>query len=260
MSISSGINKILIDNDYYENILQGLIPGHKMVTIFGRNPDIDIGSVPEDVWNGGGTYTGQPIQSAAETIQITSSSVDDAAGGLGARTLRVFGLDENFDLAQEDFTMNGLVPVVSVTLWKRVYLAEVLTAGATAINIGDITIRHSITAANVFATLPAGQGKTTLAVFTVPRNKTYFIKRLKNQIGRANGSAGSIQYSLRIRPEGGVYNAERFETITTNFSDSYTLVGAILVQEKSDIKVTVETCSDNNTQISAVFEGILIDN
>ena len=31
-------------------------PGFFSVNKFGRNPDIDTGSTPEDVWSGGGLY------------------------------------------------------------------------------------------------------------------------------------------------------------------------------------------------------------
>lgn len=42
-----------------------------------ENTNIDTGSVPEDVWEGGGLY---PFPSAAETTTIVSDNDEDGAG------------------------------------------------------------------------------------------------------------------------------------------------------------------------------------
>lgn len=64
----------------------GYVPGwldpvHK----FGRNSDIDTASDPEDVWEGGGLYTGQPVQ-ASDAIEVVSNDANDSALGTGCRT------------------------------------------------------------------------------------------------------------------------------------------------------------------------------
>lgn len=246
--------------DFSVEVQLGNVPGFSYFTKFGRNPDIDVGTTPEDIWNGGGLYTGQPVHSApAETIEVFSSDAADAAAGTGARTVRVIGLDENWDEQEEDFTLNGVTPVVSITLWRRAFRAFVLTAGSSGENEGIITARHTTTIANVFMNLPIAQNQTTIAAYTVPNSKTFELKRIKNQIGRDNGSSGACDYSLRVREEGGVYRAIRYETITTNFADSYTLEGAIVLPARTDILVRCESVSDNDISFSAAFEGLLID-
>lgn len=55
---------------------QGTIPGYKTGTKFGRNPDIDTGTTPEDVWNAGGVYTGFNA-TANENLEVLSSDADD---------------------------------------------------------------------------------------------------------------------------------------------------------------------------------------
>lgn len=50
---------------------------YRIGTKFGRNPDIDTGSGPEDVWNGGGVYTGFNA-TANENLECFSSSASDS--------------------------------------------------------------------------------------------------------------------------------------------------------------------------------------
>ena len=245
--------------DFGFEAAKGHIDGHSIGAIFGRNPDIDAG--PEDIWAGSGIYPGQPAHSdSAETIEIFSSSAADDAAGTGARTVEVVGLDANWLEQSETFTMDGTNAVASTTTWRRAWIARVLTAGSGGANAGTITVRHTSPTANIFVQLPIGQNHSTIAAYTVPDGCTAFIVRVKNQIGRANGSAGSCDYALKVRPEGGVFQDVRYETITTAFSDSYTFVGGLRVNSRSDIKTTAESVSDANTAFSAVFEYILVDN
>jgi len=246
-----------LHSDFFLEVAKGNVVGHSFNTKFGRNPDIDVG--PEDIWNSGGTYTGQPLHSAsAETVEVFSSDAADTSVGTGARTVLITGLDSNWDEISETITLNGVTGVTSANSYHRLYRIKVLTAGSGAGNAGTLTCRHTTTTANIFAVLPVGQNQTTIAAFTVPAGYTAIILRIKNQIGRTNGSAGSADYSLRIREEDGVYGAVRYETITTNFPDSYDLRGGIVLPAKTDVKVRCESVSDTNTAFSSAIEYILI--
>jgi len=59
-------------NDFDINIAEGRIQGYSLVNKFGRNPDVDTGSIPEDVFNGSTPYTGFPTGSPEE-LQCYSS-------------------------------------------------------------------------------------------------------------------------------------------------------------------------------------------
>ena len=71
------------------DIPSGGISGTTSVNKFGRNTDID--TAVEDVWDGGGTWVA-PTQVRTHDIVSTSTSDDGDPVGVGARTIRVYGL------------------------------------------------------------------------------------------------------------------------------------------------------------------------
>lgn len=64
----------------------GRVSRYSIGTKFGRNGDIDTGTAPEDLWAGGGTYTGFNA-TANENIEVFSSDVDDQGSVLESGTL-----------------------------------------------------------------------------------------------------------------------------------------------------------------------------
>jgi hypothetical protein len=65
-------------------VAAGLMQGFEINKKFGRNEDIDTDSEPEDIWHGGGPYTGQPTSGSAETVTVVSDNANDTAGGTGS--------------------------------------------------------------------------------------------------------------------------------------------------------------------------------
>lgn len=236
-----------------QNLFTGVTPMYK----FGRNSDVDSGN--EDVWEGGGTYTGMPT-TVGETVEVFSSDANDDDGDTGARTMTIFGLDANWEEQSETLTLNGTTAVTSTGTYVRVNRAVILTAGSSGSNEGTITCRHTTTTANIFFIMQAGRNQTSVAAFTVPANKTLYISEVLLALTRANGSGGSGNVTLRVRPEGGVFLSTLDLNITTAYeqiirSDFYSFP----VPAKADIKWRVDDVSDTNSTVSATLIGVLID-
>jgi len=259
MSSTSLIQRKLSQDSFLLNIGMGLIPGYENILRYGRNPDVDSGTAPEDVWDGGGLYTGQPLHAAAaEVVQVFSSSALDTAAGTGARSIRITGLNELWQYTTEVIVLNGVTPVPTVSLWRRVWLGEVLTAGTGGGNAGTITCRNSPTVATVFFIMPIGRNRTASGVYTVPEGKILFAHNVNVKIARANAGTGTAEYSVRVRAENSVYQAVRYNSVTTSYVDTYDLALTPL-PARVDIKAVCESSSDNDTSISASFLGILVD-
>lgn len=138
-----------------------VLPGQSLL-LSGFNPDIDSGSVPEDVWPQGGTIA---FPSAAAVVDIVSTSALDTAAGTGARTITVLGVDGNFDIISEVVTMNGLTPVATIALFLFVQTSIIKTVGSTELNQGVISFTIDGNLCNIIAAL---KGQTQAAAAIIP--------------------------------------------------------------------------------------------
>lgn len=244
----------------------GSVSGQELVVKFGRNPDVDTGTTPEDMWSNGGVYTGQPTGSA-EAVRVSSTSTSDAAAGTGARTIRIVGLNAAGAETTEDITMNGTSNVVSSGTWLRVFRAYVLTVGSNGSNVGTITIGHNVTTANVFATIPVGFNQTLVAAYTVPAGKTAYVLGYSCEMSLSGGGAASAVVSLRTREQASgswanqPFRARRVNQIAQGQPVTREMVqGALSLPALTDIKWRVESVSSNNTQATGSFTLLLVDN
>jgi len=233
------------------------------VNKFGRNPEVDINTTPEDIWNGGGNYTGQPVGFTPETVQVFSSSALDTAAGTGARTIRFHGLatSTSTSYTSQDVTLNGTTPVTTVSTWYRINRAYVLTAGTTGANQGTITIRASATIANVFVVMPVLLNQTAVLAYTVPFGKEGFINSFRTQIARLSGAAGSAVVTLRVRDtlNGGTFRAFRVLDAQSGAIVQEDYSFPLQISQGSDVKVRIESVSDNDTTASGSFSILLRD-
>jgi hypothetical protein len=250
------INTTII-NDYKLDIVNNINPDYIVGQEYGRNPDIDITTTYEDLWNGGGVYPGTNV-TTAEIVQIFSSVSSDNATGTGARTIELIGLNSSYDEITENITMNGVNIVNSTKSYIRLQHAKVLTSGSAETNKGDITVRQSITTANIFCKMPTGYGHTMVMVYTVPRGYNLCLNSYTMSLSSKN--SGNVQVRLLAKPynqtwyvlaENGLYTSgnsfiqREFEYCRNSFT------------EKTDIKM--DAISDSvNQAISGSISYILI--
>ena len=253
---SIGAAKTIPDWDFLANT--GQVEGVTAEYKFGFNADIDDGTVPEDIWRGGGIYTGQPVGGSAETVDVVSTDADDTAAGSGARTVAITGLDANWDLQNDTLTMNGTTAVTTTTTWFRVFRLKVLTSGASDENEGTITVNHTTTTANVFINVAPNVGQSQVAAYTVPRGFTAYITSIDANISR--GGTNSADFYLRTRKPG-----ESFQTLA-NFSSGTTYQTTIdlrswyRLEEMTDVKLQVWDVTNNNTEAGGDFQFYLVKN
>ena len=330
----------LLSADFGTDVSEGLIDGYGVNTKFGRNSDIDTTTDPEDVWEGGGTYTGFNA-TAAENIEVLSSDADDqgslvssgtvttasstalidsgatfssdgvAAGDLviddtqsfhgivtsvdSETQLTVFAwvnsvnshvtavsdayrvvnandtgaavvkltrlLDDGFSSQTSKYAiLNGTTGVTVTGDYMRNPRLQVILAGSSGTNEGTITSRQATTTANIFCAVPAGLGQSQVCCDTVPMGETFLIKRIRFDIARASGSAGSANVEVKVRPYGEAWRATRSFELQTGGGVGYDQVGAQVLLQGTDFKGTVLTVSDNNTVVTGALEYFEITN
>lgn len=245
-------------SEYNLELAKGNITGHYQFEKYGKNLDIDVGS-PEDVWGGGGTYTGFPTGSA-ETLEIFSSDANDTALGTGARTVEISNLRDGSGNAMPNVTVSlaGTTPVsLGAQTYNRCSRMKVMTAGSGGENVGELTLRHTTTTANIFAVMLAGDNQTAICCYTVPVGYTLYIQHVGVQMARSSGAAGGATISLRAREDGGTFQSKITPEITNSspyiVNNIYRVFPAL-----TDIKIRCDAVSDNNTIVTAGFSGVLV--
>lgn len=259
MSITDYPLRATSSAEYGLNIQRGLVKGVSVVHIFGRNPDISIGSGFEDIWNGGGYYTGYNA-TEAQTVSVSSASASDTnITGTGAWLIQLQGLDANYNEISEILPLNGTNAVLSTKEYIRCSIAIILTAGTTGYNIGEVTGRQSITTANVFFVMPATSNRTLICAYTVPFGKKAFITGgFSTLAGKANASS-EVKASVRVA--GSVFQVVEWFAISGS-ATSYVYrdfeIPLVGVPVGTDIRMQADT-DTNGTGVAAGLEILLVD-
>ncbi len=226
---------------YTFDIAEGNVSDHVPLNKFGHNPT--VAATLETVWTGSNLY---PWITVADQLEILSADTDDTAGGTGARTVELFGLDADYVFIGETVSMNGTSVVTSTLTYFRIYRAIVRTAGSSGWNEGIITIRDQDTD-TARALIAAQKNQTLMAIFTVPAGNTGFITSW--YVGAIANK--DTEFELYIRPEGEVFQVKRnIHLIGMAYSNNFDFPE--VVNEKSDIEIRAMS-SGGGGDVSAGF-------
>jgi len=244
--------------DFLFEVAQGNVPGMAILHKFGENPDIDSAGGYEDIWGGGGHYTGQDA-TAAETLELFSSDANDTSAGTGARTVEIFGLDAAYADQSETISLNGVTAVTSVNTYIRMNRMVVRTGGTGGGNAGILTCRQTTTTANVMAVMQVGYNQTMIAAYTTQAGCNCFFKEWFASIGNKTNGVATVR--LLVRPFGEVWQVKEQIAIAADGTSYVNRIYSIpknSVGAKADIKIEADS-SVNNLAISAGFTvvGIL---
>jgi hypothetical protein len=232
------------------------IQGHRSVTVFGFNPDVDATQV--SVWPLPSLIT---FPASAIQMKVSSTSADDTSAGTGARTVVVQGLDANYNEVTETVTLNGQTAVTMTASLLRVNYAYVGTAGSSNGALGDIYVGTGVVTAGVPATtydiIKFDYNNTTTGSYTIPAGYTAYLSQGLFSAGQAGGS-NQIQGRLLSR---GVDNIRRTAAITTlnNGVANYVFEYPLAIPEKTTLEATAIGSSNNNA-CSSMFVLALIKN
>ena len=217
-------------------VQRGDVNNFSGVQKFGYN--FSVGTSFETIWDGGGDYT---FITSSGTATATSSNTDDNTG-----TVKIFGLDSNYDLAEETLTIGGSAGSVS---FIRVFRAEMKTANTGNSNVGTITITVSST---TVAQIRAGYGQTLMCVYTIPRKFNAYLMQI--DLGSSKDLENEIRFISKEIDNGNVWNTKAFITTRGGFVEKNYAV-PVKFTEKTDLELIAKASATSS--ISAGFELIL---
>ena len=173
---TADVSLVRLTNDFSLDIERGLDSGKEAIRVFGYNEAVPNGSYA-DVYNYGGTTALYPFPTTLETIRIKAGgNAADTAAGAGARTVLVTFLDSTGIETTETLTTAGASASAATSVaCSRFIKAEVVTSGTIRFsNTADILIEN-ITTGLILGVIPAEQGATANAIYTVPLDHTAYM-------------------------------------------------------------------------------------
>ena len=218
-------------------IQRGLINNFNGVHKFGLNTAVGSGAF-ETVWDGNNTYT---YPSSSGTATATSSDTDDNTG-----TVKIFGLDSNYDFAEETLTIGGSAGTIT---FIRVFRAVMITANTGTANVGTITITVSTT---TVAQIRVGYGQTLMCVYTIPRNYNAYLMQI--DLGSSKDLENEIRFISKEIDNGNVWNTRAFITTRGGFIEKNYAV-PVKFTEKTDLELVAKASATSS--VSAGFELVL---
>ena len=213
---------------------------------FGFNES--VGTAYETIWEGSTNYT---YPATAGTIHLTADDTDDNGG-----TVRVQGLDENWDITEETLTIGG---VEGQKQFRRVYRMEMLTANTGTVNVDVINAIHTQADSTVstVAYLSAGAGQTLMCVYTVPRNYRAYLTRVTSTV-EVKDRASRLRLLAKRNTDTEIFNVKgQWTSSGEKININYTV--PLVFGEKTDIELRGKMASVA-TAMGGEFDIILEKN
>ena len=243
--------------DYRQSVAMGQVAGAVPFMVTGSAFSIDSKRVPfllsdaqlAPKWN-----------TAPIAMEILSSSVNDAPGGTGARTVDIKILDGAYAETIIQVNLNGTTPVPFPVNPQFINGAKVTAVGRDDVNSGNITIR-TVGTNLIQAYIPAGLNSDRSFKYTVPAGKTFLIDNFFNASEKSSSGDVTLGTNVIIRQQNGVISKliDNF-TKTTDTSLNMILPTPFPVKEKTTIYTMVMSTSITGASYSLTAFGILMDN
>ena len=250
---------------YDLEVARGNVTGVFGVTTSGRNTDVD--AAIEDIWSGASAIPQiiwlPPTQARIHAIVSTSTSDDGSPAGVGAHTVRVSGLVD-WDTAEtsEDITLDGTNAVNTSSSYVIIKRMEIITKGATDINVGTITATAA-TDGTISAQIEPSRGQTEMAIYGVPSVQNFYMTRYYVSMGLGSGAAQTVDATLRVNHNPDVELLNYIVELTLGLvedgdsHDEHRFEPELRLPGPTIIKVQA-VASGTNNDIDAGFDGYLI--
>lgn len=237
-------------------VARGQIEGHRAITVFGFNPDIDTTELV--IWPDGASVG---YQHPAATLTVSSSSTDDTSAGTGARTVQIVGLDDDHNEISEVITLNGQTAVTTSNSYTHVNSMTVLTVGSGGKNAGILYVGSGTVTtgvpATIFNLIYTGYNASTTGAYVIPAGYTGYITNGSISSGQPVGTTPVIGKLVTIDTNG-IERVAAVNAMNNGFAN-YDFKLPIAVPEQYTIEARAYGTANNNL-VSTFFQIILVKN
>lgn len=244
--------------DFTAEVALGKREGYSSWNMFGSNSDVDTGT-EEIIASFGGAFN-QKLASA-KTLDVSSSSANDTnSSGTGARQIKIYGVDANWDQIEETVNLNGVSTVTTSNTFFGVNRVQVILSGTGLTNEGVVTLAAT-TSGNTMGEIPAGKGVTQQCLFYVPRACTFLVNWLHINGIKPSGSDPKVNFYLKSHNTTTNTTEQHFhdgfDTAERSVFSDY-LPEPIVFEEKEIVWMSADTDA-NNTEFRGRFSGKLYE-
>lgn len=236
---------VVRNTDFNLLVAQSLYQDTQNTIKDGLNADIDTGSVPEDIWQAGGTYTGFPT-GAVEAGEIVVAGADT---GTVYYSYLASSTSTDYVFGSKAIAGAGTY-ALGHNIW-RCNFAYFVAASATAFNVGLISIRNTVTTANVFCTIEIGYSQSYCSAYTVPYNSAVYIDRIQGSVrGSTSASLDGFFWYRTVNESPRLRFPFVLQFGSLYFDDVDYL---IRIPSQTDIIPRINACSANNIEASISY-------
>jgi len=235
------------DEQFDLNVARGKVRGASQIHKFGATPSQSTNTTAT-LWDKEDTlYPWSAFDTAGVIVAEQVGASDNG------KVVTIQGLDENYELTSETFTLSSAGTVTGTQTFKRVYRGFISSGSD---NVGQLNFTRGGT--QVLRIL-AGAGQTLMSVYTVPAGYTgYLYHGNSSAQGAAHGTGymylryNSVTTAFRV--------GHTFEVNGNGGTYDYKFSFPQELPEKTDIDVRIVTDNSNNGRFTASFDLLLIKN
>lgn len=232
-------------NTYYAegcDIASGVVMDAAVRNIFGYQAAGD--TTLRALWEF--SNTDYVFPTTAQVMTVTTASASDAN-----KLLKIVGLDSDYNEISETVTLASAGDVNTTVEFYRINDVILLT-GTT--NVGLITVQNTAKTVK-YGGIRVGDGRNQASVYTVPRNKAFFLYRLDAFSADTTASKPAIFRNLSITKAGQEYNTAR-----TTFLGNMNILRQLPFKYDQCTDIQLQVATRQGAHELGVFgEGILRD-
>lgn len=234
------------DEQFDLNVARGKTRGASAIHKFGATPVQSINTTAT-IWDKPDTL--YPWSAFNTPGVLVASQVGASDNG---KVVTIVGLDSNWDIIEEDFTLSSAGTVTGTKIFKRVYRGYVKVGDT---NVGQLSFSRGGTEV---LRITAGLGQTLMAIYTVPNGYTGYLYQGVCTVQASADGTGFMM--VRYNSTGTSFRVgHTFEVSGTGGEYFYKFAFPIEIPQHSDIDVRVSSRS-NNGRFTAAFDILLIKN
>lgn len=256
MQINESLSRWNTTEDFGLQVARNQIRGHRIIHIFGFNPDIDSG-VEETVWTYGGIYT---HLAAPSKLTVSSGNANDSSAGTGARTVQLVGINGTGSEVFETVTLNGQTPVETVNTYTEINNMVVMSVGSGGKNAGQIYAgTGTVTAGvpvNVIGHIAVGDNNSQTGHYTIPKGYTGYLTH--GNISTGTTTNGYVIGKLKLRLPNNIIITAATVTFFSGEVD-YDFKYPVQIPESACVFANSFTTKSDES-VSCYFEILLIKN